>query len=52
MNSLEMGRENEHRRLIVQKIHDKAQLVSKSLAEMGGRSSGLTPYMVLVWDEE
>ena len=31
---------------IMQKIHDKAQPVSKSLAEMGGQSSGLTPYML------
>ena len=30
----------------MQKIHDKAQPVSKSLAEMGGQSSGLTPYML------
>jgi len=42
MNSLEMGRENEHRWSIVQEIHDEP--VSKSLAEMGERSSGLTPY--------
>lgn len=52
MNGLETGREIKHGCSIAQEIHDEAQPVSESLAEMGGRGSGLTPYTVLVWDEE